>query len=99
MFKGSGYGKDSFELRRILPYPKKTIVEVEAKSLDETIMAIRSIVINPIYPKIDFYIDNGIFPVKFKDIAQSNTLFANSMDTTVIGIPYFMSNLDKAEVG
>ncbi len=94
----SGYGKDSLEVYRIEPLGKKTIVEVEARSLDGKISATQEIVLKSKPARVHFYIDNGIMPFNFKSVAKNNNLVSDDMDNTIIAIPYFFSDIDKAKI-
>jgi len=94
----SGYGRDTLLINRIRGYPKKTLVEVEARSLDGKIVAVRSINIKPLYPEVEFYFDDGLLPFKFKNVAKSKHIISNTIDNTVVAIPYFFSNINIADV-
>ena len=92
----SGYGRDTFIVNRILGYPKKTEVDLTVRTADERTVAERTAIINPVFPKINFYLDDGILPFKYKNVDRDGTLISGQFDTSIIAVPLFFSETKDA---
>ncbi len=97
MSGSSGVGKDTFLIDKVYGVPRETRVEVMVRNLDGGMKALKTIILEPKFSNIDFYLDNKVMPFRFKSVAKSN-LISDYLDSDIVAIPYFFNDIESSKI-
>jgi len=89
----SGFGKDSFEIKKLPGFPLKTKIEVKVRSLDGKLSAVKALKLEPNEPKIALYYEDSIYPFNFKNIVK-RILKTDELNFNILAVPYFSDIVD-----